>query len=70
MNTLHDMMVKSHAADLMRDAEAHRLANQVEMTKKSNVLLASLGRQMVKLGEQLAGDKQHTQLKPELQLER
>lgn len=68
-NPLNHMLVNAHRDDLLRDAEAQRLANEVEASSTSNALLASLGRQMVKLGEQLTQENVN-QPRRELQPER
>jgi hypothetical protein len=67
MYTLHDMMADAHRDTLMRDANAHRLASQVEKTSRSNTMLAALGRGMIKLGEQLSRENMPS---PVLQPER
>lgn len=72
MNALNDMLVKAHQDQLHRDAEQQRMVNETEVTAHgSNVLLASLGRQMVKLGEQLVqGNERQSHPKRKLQPER
>ncbi|HEX2619756.1 MAG TPA: hypothetical protein VHL11_06405 [Phototrophicaceae bacterium] len=71
MNAFNDILVKAHQDQLYRDADNQRLANETEPMPRSNVLLASLGRQMVKLGELLINDHEHNvQITRELQPKR
>jgi hypothetical protein len=58
---------RARREELLREAEAYRLAGEVEKSNKSKVMLAALGRGMVKLGEQLARESAHPQrrLQPE-----
>lgn len=53
MNACNDLLVKAHQDQMYRDASTQRLANEVKQPSRPNVLLAAVGRQLVKLGEQL-----------------
>jgi hypothetical protein len=45
--------VEAYQEDMRRNAEAERLATEAAADNHQNALLATLGRQMVKLGERL-----------------
>lgn len=69
MNAYNDLLVKAHQDQMYRDASEQRLAHEAEQPNRPNMLLAAVGRQMVKLGEQLVQDN-HVQPSRELQPER